>query len=156
MLCSALINSGLEYCSSAWYPGLLKEFKDDLDTMQRKMVRFVRGMGPREHVGDGEIRSTGWLPFPRRVDYFKAMHVFRVKNLMAPSYLCQNFQLVSSVLSYSLRGSDVNFSLRACPFPPNTFTRSAIALWNSLPLDLKLIRSLNIFRRSLASFMKKL
>ena len=120
------------------------------------MVRFVRGMGPREHVGNGKIRYTSWLPFPRRVDYFKAMHVFRVKNLMAPSYLCQNFRLVSSVLSYSLRGSDVNFSLRACPFPPNTFTRSAIVLWNSLPLDLKLIRSLNIFRRSLASFMKKL
>ena len=42
------------------------------------MVRFVRGMGPREHVGNGKIRYTSWLPFPRRVDYFKAMHVFRV------------------------------------------------------------------------------
>ena len=68
LLCSALISSGLEYCCSAWYQGLLEEFKKDLATLQRKMVRFICGMGPREHVGDDEIRSLGWLPFPKQDD----------------------------------------------------------------------------------------
>ena len=103
LLCSALISSGLEYCCSAWYQGLLEEFKKDLATLQRKMVRFICGMGPREHVGDDEIRSLGWLPFPKRVDFFKMMHVFKVRKNIAPSYISQNFQLVNERDSLSLK-----------------------------------------------------
>ena len=118
LLCSALISSGLEYCCSSWYQSLLEEFKRDLAILQRKMVRFVCSMGPREHVGDGEIHSLGWLPFPRRVDFFKMMHVFKVKKTIAPSYISQNFRLVSQTHSYGLRQSG-----QSATYAPNFFTR---------------------------------
>ena len=154
LLCSALISSGLEYCCSAWYPGLLEESKKGLATLQRKMVRFINGMGPREHIGDGEICSLGWLPFPRRVDYFKMMHVFKVKKAIAPSYICQNFKFVSETHSYGLRQSSLNFSLAGCTFPSRSFTRSAICLWNSLPIELKEIDEHKAFRKRLINFLK--
>ena len=72
MLCSSLISSGLEYCTSAWYPSLLEESKKCLATLQRKMVRFVEDMGPREHLVDDKINSLGWLPFPKRVKFLDA------------------------------------------------------------------------------------
>ena len=154
LLCSALISSGLEYCCSAWYPGLLEESKKGLATLQRKMVRFISGMGPREHVGDSEICSLGWLPFPRCVDFFKIMHVYEVKKAIAPSYICQNFKFVSETHSYGLRQSSLNFSLAGCTFPPRSFTRSAICLWNSLPIELKETDDHKAFRKRLIDFLK--
>ena len=70
LLCSALISSSLEYCSSAWYPSLLEESKRALGILQRKMVRYVGCMGPREHVGDGDVWALGWMPFPKRVQFY--------------------------------------------------------------------------------------
>ena len=66
------------------------------------------------------------MPFQRRVDFFKAMHVFKVKKSIAPSYISSHFKLISGVHSYGLRQSDRNFSLAYCIFPPKLFTRSAI------------------------------
>ena len=154
LLCSALISSGLEYCCSAWYAGLLEESKKGLATLQRKMVRFVCGMGPRDHVADGEMLSLGWLPFPKRVNFFQMMHVFKVRKSLAPSYLCNNFSPVSSIHSYGLRQSCHNFSLASCSFPTRSFTRSTISLWNSLPLDLKVINSLGAFKKRLFQYFK--
>ena len=155
LLCSALVGSGVEYCCSAWYPGLLEEFKRGLATLQRKMVRYVAEMGPREHVGDADVWALGWMPFQRRVDFFKAMHVFKVRKSIAPSYISSHFKLISGTHSYGLRQSDRNFSLAGCPFPPKSFTRSAIVLWNSLPSQLKATETYRVFRKGLTAFFKQ-
>ena len=155
LLCSALINSGLEYCCSAWFPSLLEEFKSDLATLQRKMVRYVGNMGPREHVGDDDVWTLGWMPFHRRVDYFKAMHVFKVRKSLAPPYISERLRLISGVHSHGLRQADRNFSLVGCQFPPKSFTRSAIVLWNSLPSQLKVTESYAVFRKGLTAFLKQ-
>ena len=155
LLCSALVSSGLEYCCSAWFPGLLEEFRRDLATLQRKMVRYVRGMGQRQHVGDDDLWALGWMPFHRRVDFFKAMHVFKLRRSTAPSYISEHFRLVSNVHSHGLRQSDTNFSLSSCQFPPKSFTRSAIVLWNSLPSQLKATESYSVFRKGLTAFFKQ-
>ena len=155
LLCSALINAGLEYCCSAWFPSLLEEFKGGLATMQRKMVRFVRGMDWREHVGEADVWALGWMPFHRRVDYFKAVHVFKVQKSAAPAYISCNFNRVSSVHSHTLRQSDRNFSLSSCSFPPKSFTYSAIVFWNSLPLQLKATESFHPFKKGLTAFLRR-
>ena len=154
LLCSALVSSGVEYCCSAWYPSLLEQFKGALGVLQRKMVRFVGEMGPREHVGHDEIWALGWMPFQKRVEFFGGMHVFKIKKLLAPSYLSSHFKLVSSVHSYGLRQCDFNYSLYGCPFPVRSFIRGAIVFWNSLPADLKLTVSLPTFRRGLISHLR--
>ena len=154
LLCSALVNSGVEYCISAWYPGLLEESKNRLATLQRKMVRFVVGMGAREHVAEGDIFSLGWLPIWRRAEYFMTMHAARVKMSISPGYIAQNFVLASDAHSYGLRQHEYNFSISSCHFPVCSFTRTAIKLWNSLPSELKQIGNIAVFRRRLKAFMK--
>ena len=136
LLCSALISSGIEYCISAWYPGLFEESKKALATLQRKMVRFVESMHPRQHVADVEILSLGWLPLPWRVDYFLLMHVMKAKLSLSPAYIASNFTCLSEVHSYGLRQSEVNFSLSCCSFPFGSFTRTATTLWNKLPVEM--------------------
>ena len=153
LLCSSLVSSGLEYCVTAWYPGLLEECKKSLATLQRKMVRYVGGMGPREHVADDEICSLGWLPFQKRVEFFALVHVFKIKKCLSPSYLACGFTLMSDVHSHGLRQSSLNFSLAHCQFPTGSFTRTAISLWNKLPAALKQIDPVLVFKRRLKAFL---
>ena len=45
--------------------------KGRLGAMQRKVVRYILNLGPRETL------SVGWLPFPRCAEYFSMVHVLR-------------------------------------------------------------------------------
>ena len=94
----------------AWYPGLGIGLRQRLDTIQRKMVRFVNGWKPRSHVGIPEINAVGWLYFPERVKFFKLCHLFKVKKGLAPSYLSRDFVPTRNIHSHLTRGSDLNNS----------------------------------------------
>ena len=118
------------------------------------MVRFVGGMGPREHVADDEISTLGWLPFHKRVEFFMLMHVFQVRKCLSPAYIARSFVILSDVHSHSLRQSSLNYSIASCPFPIGSFTRTAIAWWNRLPAVLKQIDSLPTFKRQHKAFLK--
>ena len=106
-------------------------------------------MPHRSHIGPDHIAVLTWLPFPKRVKYFNLVHTFKVKSGLSPSYLTQSFTQVSDVHRYNLRQSGLNFSLARCSSPTGTFNREAISGWNSLPSDLKAIRSLPLFKTRL-------
>ena len=86
MLCIALIQPYLDYCVSSWYSGLTTLLKRRLDVIQRKMVRFVFGFDSRQHVGNSELRGLAWLSVPDQVDFFKSLHIFRIRHGLALPY----------------------------------------------------------------------
>ena len=77
---------------------------------------------------------------------FQSGSYFKIKAGLSPLYLSQSFTQVSDVHRYNLRQSGLNFSLARCSSPTGTFNREAISGWNSLPADLKAIRSLPLFK----------
>ena len=149
LLCSSLVSSGLNYCVSAWYPGLGEGLKGRLDIIQRKMVRFVNAWRPRDHVGEREINSVGWLFFPKRVSFFKLCHLFKVRLGQAPNYVAVDFCPTSNIHSHNTRGSRLNYHVDSAKFPPTTFHYTTVREWNSLPEYLKEISSLPLFKRKL-------
>ena len=149
LLCQALIFSSLEYCSSSWYNGLSISLSESLNVFQRKCARFALFLSHRSHIGPEHFANLSWLPFPKRVKYFNLVHTFKVKAGLSPSYLSQSFTHVSDVHRYNLRQSSLNFSLARCSSPTGTFNREAISGWNSLPSELKEIRSLPLFKTRL-------
>ena len=149
LLCQALIFSSLEYCSSSWYNGLSVSLSESLNVFQRKCGRFTLLLSHRSHIGPKHFSILSWLPFPKRVQYFNLVHTFKIKAGLSPSYLSQSFTQVSDVHRYNLRQSGLNFSLARCSSPTGTFNREAISGWNSLPSDLKAIRSLPLFKTRL-------
>ena len=60
LLCSALIQPHLDYCSSSWYKGLNATFKRRFDVLQRKMVRFICSFDSRRHIGNSELFNLSW------------------------------------------------------------------------------------------------
>ena len=147
-LCSALIQPYLDYCCSSWYSDLSKALKKRLDVVQRKMVRFIYGMDMMQHVGLGDLKKLSWLSVPDRVTFFKLLHLFKVRNGLAPKYLLVNFRSISEAHSHNTRSSSVNYHVsRDLAKSQGTFAFTATKAWNSLPMSLKCLTELKIFRR---------
>ena len=76
VLCMSLVQPCIDFCILSWYIGLSGELKEKLDILQRKMVRYIYGWGPRGHVGSATFRELGWLQISDRVRYYALLHVF--------------------------------------------------------------------------------
>ena len=149
-LCSALIQPHLDYCCSSWYSGLTVALKKRLDVIQRKMVRFIYGMEIMAHVDLSNLYDLSWLSVPDRVTYFKLLHIFRIRNGLAPRYLMTNFRSISDAHTHNTRGSDYNYVVsKNLARSQNSFAYTAIRSWNSLSVTLKSISDIRIFKRKL-------
>ena len=148
----ALVQPCIDFCIVSWYVGLSGKLRGKLDVLQRKMVRFVFGWGPRSHVGTGTLRKLGWLSISDRVSYFALIHVFRIRKRLAPSYLCRNFIRVSEVHDHQTRGSAQDFHLSANDVPGG-FSYFSKIQWNNLPGELKIIDSMPIFKVRLKGYL---
>ena len=154
ILCSALIQPYLDYCSWSWYSGLSAKLKQRIDVLQRRMVRFVFSYGPRVHLDSSHLKRLSWMSISDRVGYFKLMHVFKIRQGLAPSYLTERFTRVEQRHSYNTRGSGRNFSVsdEICGSLVS-FSYTAVKLWNQLPNDLKEVKTLPVFKKKLREFV---
>ena len=149
-LCTALIQPHLDYCCSSWYSSLSIALKKKLDVVQRKMVRFIYSMDLRQHVGLKDLRKLSWLSIPDRVTYFKLLHIFRIRNGLAPRYLMVNFRSISDAHSYNTRGSEFNHCIsKDLARSQTSFSYTAIKSWNSLSSSLKSVTNLGLFKKKL-------
>ena len=152
VLCMSLVQPCLDFCIVSWYIGLTGKLRDRLDVLQRKMVRYIYGWGPRSHVGTSTLKELGWLTIPDRVRYFAILHVFKIRKRMAPSYLCRSFAPVSSVHSHHTRGSMYDFHISREDIP-GCFSYFGKNQWNNLPVELKSIDSIAIFKVRLKRYL---
>ena len=148
----ALVQPCMDFCILSWYLDLSSELKGKLDVLQRKMVRYVYGWGPRGHVGTGILRELGWLTIPDRVGFFAILHVFRIRKGSAPPYMCHGFLKISAVHNYKTRGSTFDYHISKEDVPGG-FSYFSKVQWNSLPVSLKTIDSEAVFRVKLKGFL---
>ena len=148
ILCSALVQPLIDYCCSSWYSGLSSKLKQKLDVIQRRMARFVFSYGPRDHVGTDDFRKLSWMLISDRVNYFKLLHVFKIRHGMAPQYLVERFTSVEQTHQHNTRGRGRNFSISEnISGSLVSFSYTAAKLWNDLPNSLKDIGSLSLFKK---------
>ena len=95
-----------------------------------------------------------WMSIPKRVGYFKLLHVFKIRNNLAPDYLSNRFTLIEQTHQHNTRGRRFNFSISSSISDSLvTFSYTAAILWNALPTSIKEITSLPVFRRRLRSHL---
>ena len=117
------------------------------------MVRFIEGFDTRSHVDRSNLLSLSWLSVPDRVAYFQMLHLFKIRNDLAPSYLRINFVKLQGLHTYGTRGSDSNYHVsRDLSLAPTSFAFLAVKTWNSLPGSIKSATSYDIFKRKLKEF----
>ena len=102
------------------------------------MVRFIYSLHHLDHVGLSHFRNLSWLSVIDRVNYFKLCHVFRIRAGTAPSYLSDDFVLVSAKHAHGTRSShSCNFSISklvSCASSSSSF--ASIKEWNYLPAQI--------------------
>ena len=154
--CSALIQPYFDYCCSSWYSGINAKYKARLDALQRRMVRFIFKMEPRDHVGREQLLRLKWFSVPNRVRYFKLIHVFKVCSNRAPRYIAEGFTRVSEIHNHSTRQSKFDFHLKKSDSlgqMSKSFISSAIKEWNLLPNNLKSIQKESSFKFALKTHL---
>ena len=90
-----------------------------------------------------------WLPFPQRIQFHKAILLYKIFSNQAPEYLSDIFTPVSSIHSISLR-SATDMQLYS-PRPKTeilrkSFLYSGSKLWNSIPNHIKKAPTLSQFK----------
>jgi hypothetical protein len=98
-LVSAFILSRLDYCNSV-FAGLPSSTLAPLRRVQSAAIRFVAGLGPRDHI-TATLRALHWLLVEYRVKYKLGMLMRGVVFNEAPPYLTN---VVVPVTSLSHRG----------------------------------------------------
>ena len=99
-----------------------------------------------------------WLPFNHRVMYFKCVFMFKRLNRLSSNFYSDTFLLASSTHNYHTRyAANINLAIPTVrtEYFKHSLHYSSILLWNSLPIDIKLSQSLDIFKRKLKAHLFK-
>ena len=138
MLACAIVSSRLDYCNSV-LNGLSSHNLQRLQTVQKRAARIVLGVG-RRVTAEPLLRQLHWLPVGKRIQYKTALVTFKTLSLQQPSYL---YSLLTPYNpTRTLRSSHFNFLTVprvSTALQSRSFSVAAPHLWNSLPLQLRLL-----------------
>ena len=88
------------------------------------------------------------MTLENRRRYQKLICIFKTINGLTPDYLCDIFPMnVHSRTAYTLRNTH-NIVVVGCHTElfASSFIPSAVSLWNELPVDIKSITSISLFK----------
>ncbi|XP_061185217.1 uncharacterized protein LOC133193275 [Saccostrea echinata] len=101
------------------------------------------------------FEKLGWLTIYELIDFHKYVLLYKTLHGMAPDYLRDSFEFISSN-NYVLR-SETNYDLRLPKYRTsqfkNSFHYSGVHLWNKLPLYIRFSQTVNTFRKNVEKFI---
>ena len=153
LLYIAWVRSRLEYASVVWSPHTKRNL-NNLEQVQRRATRFILG---REYPEYERLSKLNLLPLKYRrgindvVFFFKCLKNISKLNILDYVSIRSCTKQLSNVDHLML---DVPFS-RTDVFKSSFFVRIC-HLWNYLPLSIRELKTLSIFRKNLIAFYYKL
>ncbi len=150
---NAFILSRLDYCNSLYFR-IRQTAISRLQLVQNAAARLLSGVKKREHITP-ILRSLHWLPVCFRVDLNILLLVYKSRNGLAPTYLCElltEYQTIRSLRSSNQDLLSTPKSRLKCRVNC-AFCIAAPRLWNALPLSIRQASSVNIFKSRLKTFL---
>ncbi len=155
-LCASLIQCHFDYSCSSWFSSLTKILTNKIQVSQNNMVRFIRNMDSRTHIGQNTLDSLGMLNVCDRVTQLKMNHAYKIFNNTSTTYMAEPFVRVQDTNNHFTRHSLQNFVL---PKPngriQDTFYYTAISNWNSLPGYIKCAPSQSSFKHNVKKYLSE-
>ena len=150
---SAFVLSRVDYCNAV-LSGLPQSTIAPLQRVLNAAARVVCGLRPRHHVTDALI-GLHWLLIAARIEFKLCLLVYNALNGLAPSYISDMLQPVTTLdRQVTLRLADNNdlFISRSClRLGERAFCIAAPRAWNSLPSDVKSADTVKTFKTFLFS-----
>ena len=142
---NALIQPHFDYCSIVWGncgKTLLKNLQN----------RAARVLTSSSYDADAVylLRQLGWKDLNAQHQIHVALMVFKALNDLAPDYLSSMFT-ERRTSGYVLRDSTnkLNVPVPRTNYPKRSFSYRGATLWNSLPCNLRQVKSLDLFKQLL-------
>ena len=153
-LIHAFVTSRLDYCNSLLYR-LPKYQISKLQRVQNTAARLITNSRKYDHITPA-LYSLHWLPVFYRIHFKILIITFKAIYNIAPSYIC-NLVSIKSCSDYSLRSNKSLFLDRPkgrmlSTLGARSFYAAAPTLWNSLPLHIREITSLSVFKKQLKTY----
>lgn len=156
-LVNAFVISHLDYCNALLY-GIPEYQYNRLQKIQNAAARLVTLIPKFNHITPVLI-DLHWLPVKFRIHFKILVLVHKALHGKAPTYIVDLLQ-VKPTTRYSLRSNNTHLlfipSVKCKTFGGRSFSYAGPTLWNQLPLNLRAISNLDIFKQYLKTFLFKL
>jgi hypothetical protein len=145
-LYNALVMPITDYCDIT-YSSCSMKCQKKIQRLMLKGGKIVLNL-PFDTPSAEVLQRLKWLTFRERSDFHKCIQMFKCLNSLSPDYLSSLFECVSH--GYSTRQSS-QLKVLKCKtnMGQRSFVYSGAILWNSLPLNVRSVSSLDAFKSNL-------
>ena len=149
LVCS-LVLQRIDYCNILYY-GLKSETINKLQSVQNSAARLVCKVNRYDRVGTDELfLKLHWLKVKERITFKMLVTVHKCVNRRAPVALM-------SMLGYSSSDRTKKLESQKCngKMGDRAFSVAGPRLWNALPLELRLQKDVEDFKKMLKTYLFK-
>jgi len=145
---AAIVQSRLDYANSLLYKAADKH----LNRLQQVQNCLARTVLPNSFLLKSShlLHTLHWLPVNRRIDFKIAVLTYKILSVHQPAYLAD--LVTHCVPSRALRSSDqalLRQPHNRTAFGSRAFSSASPRVWNAIPLNIRLLPTLNTFKRQL-------
>ena len=144
---NAYILSHLDYCCTIWGNANLN-LMDAVVKFQKKAASCIL-VKDFDSPSAEMFTELKWMNFPERIQYQKAILMYKIFNSLAPEYLKGLFKHTADIHQRSLRSTSDH--LLYVPKPNirfrNSISYSGSKIWNSIPENIRLSDSIISFKK---------
>ena len=155
-LVHAYVTCRLDNCSSLLL-GSPTYMIQKLQHVQNCAARLVAGQPRAAHIRP-VLKELHWLPVEQRITFKVLLLTFKDLNNLAPAYLSQ--LIVPYNPTRNLRSAGKHLlevpNVRLKSYGDRAFSVAAPKQWNEIPLDIKLSRSVDVFKSRLKTYLFRL
>ena len=152
----AYVTCRLDNCNSLLL-GSPKYMIQKLQRVQNCAARLVAGQPRAAHIRP-VLKELHWLPVEQRITFKVLLLTFKALNNLAPPYLSQ--LIVPYNPTRNLRSAGKHLlevpNVRLKSYGDRAFSVAAPKRWNEIPLDIKLSRSVDVFKSRLKTYLFRL
>ena len=155
ILVHTFITSRLDYCNSLFY-GLPGKQTSKLQRVQNAAAQLVMDVPKYSHITP-VLHELHWLPVHARIQFKVLLFAFKAIHDLAPSYIKDLIE-IKSKSSFNLRSNsgillEPPIGKMLTTLGARSFHAAAPQLWNSLPLNIRSLTSIDIFKKSLKTYL---
>ena len=100
VLYNALIQPHFDYACVAWHPNLNKKYKNKIQVLQNKCIRFCLQLDNRQHIRTEHFDKINWLAIDQRFNQCFSTNVERHFSQVCPQYIIYYIILYYIILYY--------------------------------------------------------
>jgi len=156
-LYKSYVRPHLEFAVQAWSPYLKKD-KRTLEKVQRRATRQMQGMEGLSY--QERLEKTGLYSLECRRQRGDLIETFKILNKLENVQETDFFKRTKDIPHYpSTRGGPLKlFKIKSCKsdIRKNFFSHRSVNLWNSLPKEIKLTKTVDSFKASLDKYWKRI